>query len=246
MHFILPARRGIQVAMILPRHEFPKWPYSWKHSQSISRPILDRTLLGIAPLKSVVLISIIRRCHAVFFYRTIQFRVTLVTRKGGRWTRGSRYTRYEKSARGIISFKPFQISIFHTQSSQTWLFNIILKKKKKKFMTEGTFLTSRRGKEIVSADIHDKSYRVGRRSRYLLVTAPMGTARSPESYKEYICHTHQVESRSRPPISQFPSQLLPGRYRVCTCYVPFTPDLSSQPVYLSGSRINIPSRTARQ
>lgn len=43
------------------------------------------------------------------------------------------------------------------------------------------------------ADIHDKSYRVGRRSRYLLVIAPVGTTRNPESYKEYICHTHQVE-----------------------------------------------------
>lgn len=61
-------------------------------------------------------------------------------------------------------------------------------------MTEETFLILRRGKGMVNADIRDKSYRVGRRSRYLLVTAPMGTARSPESYKEYICHTHQVES----------------------------------------------------
>lgn len=65
----------------------------------------------------------------------------------------------------------------------------------------------RRGKGVVSADIHDKSYRVGRRSRYLLVTAPVGTARTPESYKEYICHTQRVESRSRSPISQLPSQL---------------------------------------
>lgn len=94
-----------------------------------------------------------------------------------------------------------------------------------------------------SADIHDKSYRVGRRSRHLLVTAPVGTARSPESYKEYICHTHQVESRSRPPVFQSVSQLRSlrtGRYRVCTCYVPFTPDLSTRLVYLSRSRINIP------
>lgn len=86
-------------------------------------------------------------------------------------------------------------------------------------MTEGTFLTLHRGKGTVSADIHDKSYRVGRRSRYLLVTAPTGTARSPESYKEYICHTHQVESRSRPPISQFPSQLLPVNRQVSRVHV---------------------------
>lgn len=43
-----------------------------------TRPIPDRTLLGIALLKSIVLVSIIRCRHSVFFYRIIQFRVAFV------------------------------------------------------------------------------------------------------------------------------------------------------------------------
>lgn len=64
------------------------------------------------------------------------------------------------------------------------------------------------------------SYRVGRRSwQYLLVTTPVGTAGSLESYKEYICHTHQAVDpvRPYPTIVVFPTALLanPAGMRVC-------------------------------
>lgn len=67
-HFILPERRGIEVAMIFLHHEFPEC-LQLKAFTIDTRPIPP--FPDVTSLKGIVLVCIIRprRRHAVFFYR---------------------------------------------------------------------------------------------------------------------------------------------------------------------------------